>query len=82
MILDSRQIKKGIGKRGVILEQRRRPTMKLQSHCPLSHEVAMRLKQPVETPLFDGCAGAETHRLRYGRIAPRAFCRSQLQNLG
>ena len=72
-------------KRGGILEQRRRPTVKFQSHFALSHVVAIRLDIPFEAPLIDSrclCSEAETHRLRYGRVAPRAFCRSQLRNPG
>jgi hypothetical protein len=40
-------------KRGGILEQRRRPTVKFQSDFALSHDVAMRLKRSVEAPLSD-----------------------------
>ena len=69
-------------KRGGILEQRRRPTVKFQSHFALSQVVAMRLTHHLEAPLFDVCSAAETHRLRCGRVAPRAFCRSQLRNPG
>ncbi len=37
-------------------------------------------RHPLEAPLIDVCSEAETHRLRCGRVAPRAFCRSQLRN--
>ena len=39
-------------------------------------------RHPLEAPLIDVCSEAETHRLRCGRVAPRAFCRSQLRNPG
>jgi hypothetical protein len=37
------QLNRKCRKRGAILEQRRRPTVKFQSHFALSHVVAMRL---------------------------------------
>ena len=37
-------------------------------------------RHPLEAPLLNVCSEAETHRLRCGRVAPRAFCRSQLRN--
>jgi len=40
--------------RGEILEQRRRPTVKFQSHFALSQVVAMRLSS-LEAPLIDLC---------------------------
>jgi hypothetical protein len=46
----------------------------------LWHVVAMWLKPPLEAPLIDIYLEAEAHRLRCVRIAPRAFCRSQLRN--
>ena len=46
-------------KRGGILEQRRRPAVKFQSHFALSQVVAMRLKHHLEAPLFDVCSAAE-----------------------
>ena len=69
-------------KRGAILEQRRRPTVKFQSDFALSHVVATRFKHFLEALLSDVCSEAETHRLRCGRIVPRAFCQSQLRNPG
>src|SRR5918994_3803888 len=61
-------------KRGGILEQRRRPIVKSQSDFALSHDVAMRLKRPLEAPLSDRCSEAQTNRLRCGRIVPRTSC--------
>ena len=40
------QLNRKCRKRGAILEQRRRPTVKFQSHFALSHVVAMRLNLP------------------------------------
>src|SRR4030095_4692626 len=40
------QLNRKCRKRGAILEQRRRPTVKFQSHFALSHAVAMRLDIP------------------------------------
>jgi hypothetical protein len=37
----------------------------------------MRLDCPSKAPPVNVCSEAETHRLRYGRVAPRASCRSQ-----
>jgi hypothetical protein len=39
-------------------------------------------QHPLEAPLIDVYSEAETHRLRCGRVAPRAFCRWQLPNPG
>jgi hypothetical protein len=74
------QSKQKCQKRGGILEQRRRPTVKFQSDFALSQVVAVRFKHSLEAPLSDVCSEAETHRLRCGRIVPRAFCQSQLRN--
>ena len=78
----STQIPQSNQKRGGILEQRRRPTVKFLSDFALSHVVAVRLRHHFEAPLIDVCSEAETHRLRCGRVAPRAFCRSRLRNPG
>ena len=39
-------------------------------------------RHSLEAPLINVCSEAETHRLRCGRVAPRAFSRSQLRNPG
>jgi len=64
------------------LEQRRRPTAKLQNDFALYHPVAMKLKHPPKAALIDECGKAETYRLRYGKIVHRAFCQHQLRNPG
>src|SRR5262245_54428857 len=63
------------------LEQRRRPTVKLQSPFALSRGVTMSLAS-LQAPLISVCSEAETHRLRCGRVPSRAFYRSQLRNPG
>ena len=69
-------------KRGAILEQRRRPTLKFQHHFGFRQVIAMKLNIPFAAPLIDICSKAQTHRLRCARIAPRAFRGSQLRNPG
>ena len=69
-------------KRGVILEQRRRLTLKFQHHVGLRQVIAMKVNLPFAAPLITIWTEAQTHRLCCARIAPRAFRRSQLRNPG
>src|SRR5262245_65795419 len=68
--------------RGGLLEQRKRPTVKLQSHFALSHVVAMSLAFSPSTGDQFLLRGTNPSTSLCERVAPRAFCRSQLRNRG